>query len=116
MKKIILLVVLIVLVISLSMFLPWWIIAPLCFLCAYFTKADPFTGFWTSFVSVFIAWLASIYFLDFGVVQDLMGKLFSIPSSSTPFLAAFLGALAGGLFGWSGALLQLPKPHNLETN
>ncbi|MDA8886751.1 hypothetical protein OAD66_08680 [Bacteroidia bacterium] len=111
MKNSLVYLLLIVCTIALSLFLPWWIIAPLTFVFAYFSKLTPASGFLISFGAIALAWLLSIYFVDTGAVNILLGKLFKVNAFFTPFIAALLGGLVAGFFGWSGALLA-PKKKN----
>ena len=91
--------------IILSLFLPWWIIAPLALVVSYFLRLSAGSGFVLSFLAVFAAWVLSIYFIDNGVVTDLMGKLFEVEGYLIPMIAGVIGGLIGGVFGWAGALL-----------
>lgn len=89
-----------------SLVLPWWVIAPICLVVAYFFKLNPVQGFIISFITVFVVWLSAIYYFDHGTVKMLVGDLLSLPANVTPFLASLIGALVAGLFGLSGALLR----------
>lgn len=92
-----------------SIVLPWWIIAPLALAFTYFAKTSRAAGFLIPLASVFLAWLLSIYFVDNGSVSDILGKLFGISAFYTPIVAAIIGGITAGLFGWAGSLLS-PGP------
>lgn len=92
-----------------SLLLPWWIVAPLALAFTYYAKTSSAAGFLIPFCSVLLAWLLSIYFVDYGAVRDILGKLFGIAAAATPIVAALIGALVAGLFGWAGSLLS-PRP------
>jgi hypothetical protein len=109
MKNSILFIVIAVLTFSFSLFMPWWVVAPIAFGVAYFAKLSVGKGFALPFAAVFITWLVSIYVVDTGVVASLVGELFGMPGVAAPFVAAALGAAVAGLFGLAGALLVSPK-------
>ena len=92
-----------------SFVLPWWVIAPLAMGFTYATKSASAAGFTVPFIAIFLAWLLSIYFIDNGSVQNILGELFGIPAFMTPLIASLLGGLVAGIFGWAGSLLS-PKP------
>ncbi|MFB1002958.1 MAG: hypothetical protein QMC70_02300 [Bacteroidia bacterium] len=93
-----------------SLALPWWVIAPLAIGFAYATKSSGVVGFTVPFMAIFLAWLLSIYFIDNGSVQNILGELFGMPAFMTPLIASLLGGLVAGIFGWAGSLLS-PKPN-----
>ena len=109
MKNSITFLLLVVLTISLSLFLPWWIVAPLSLGATYFTKSKPLSGFFIPFIAIFLAWLISIVFNESGNVGELMGKLFQVDSDLIPFIASLIGALVAGFFGLAGSLLSVSK-------
>ena len=109
MRNSILFIVILLGTILLSPFLPWWVIAPLSCLGTYVAKSRAGSAFLVPFLAVAIAWLASIYYLDDGSVQGLVGKIFEVPSVATPFIAAVLAGLVAGFFGLAGGLLSVKK-------
>jgi hypothetical protein len=106
MKNSIVFLLLVVLTITLSLVLPWWVIAPLSLGATYFSKIKPMSGFLIPFIAIFIAWLLSIMFNGTGIISDLMGTLFQVGPALIPFIASALGALVAGFFGLSGSLLS----------
>ena len=109
MKNSILFLLLVVLTISLSLFLPWWIVAPLSLGATYFAKSKPLSGFFIPFLAVFLAWLISIVFNESGNISQLMGKLFQVNELAISFIASGLGAIVAGFFGLAGSLLSATK-------
>jgi hypothetical protein len=105
MKNSLVLLLLFVTTILSSLLLTWWVIAPLALALTYYNNVSTSAGFVIPFVAVFLAWLLSIYLIDTGAVSILLGELFSIAAFATPLLAAMIGGLLAGLFGWAGALL-----------
>jgi hypothetical protein len=92
----------------LSIYLPWWIIAPISLAVCYYAQLSWAKSFLVSFISVYLVWLGSIYFFDYGTIRSIVGDLFSMPANVTPYFAAALGGLIAGLFGAAGSLLK-PK-------
>ena len=90
----------------LSYVLPWWVIGPLCFGVSFFMKLRPGRALAVSFFGIFVLWIAQIYWLDAHSIQEIIGGLFNIPNSTTPFLASAIGGVVGGVFGLSGSLLM----------
>jgi len=109
MKNSLIFLILFVATILCSLVLPWWIVAVLSLAITYFAKARNLAGFFVPLAAVFLAWLLSIYFVDEGSVQEILGRLFGIPGFLTPAVASLVGGLVAGLFGLAGALLA-PKP------
>jgi hypothetical protein len=105
MKTSLLFLILFIGTISVSLLLPWWIIAPIAAALTYSFKTKAVAGFIISLSAVFLAWLLSIYIIDDGTVADLMGKLFEVSGFATPRIGSLLGGLVAGLFGLAGALL-----------
>lgn len=105
MKNSIAFILIVVAVVALGLYLPWWFVAPLCFVVAYSLNLTWLNALLISFTAVFITWLTTIYLFDDGSIELLLGSLLSINSSFTPILSASLGGLLSGLFGLSGALL-----------
>jgi hypothetical protein len=92
-----------------SFVFPWWIIAPLTMAFTYATRPSATAGFTMPFLSIFLAWAVSIYFIDNGSVQTLLGQLFRIPAFMTPLVASLLGGFVAGLFGCAGSLIRPKK-------
>jgi hypothetical protein len=109
MKNSILFIVIAVLTAVTSLFAPWWVVAPIAFLVAFFGKMKAFAGFWVSFLAVFVTWWLTIYITDNGVVAELLGKLLTLPSWAAPLVASIIGGLVAGFFGLSGALFSYRK-------
>ncbi|MBK9150149.1 MAG: hypothetical protein IPM26_03820 [Saprospiraceae bacterium] len=108
MKTLLYPVLLIVIIFLLQLFLPWWILAVICFAAAYLYKP----GFWLSFASAFIAgftvWFIKSWLSDSdGHVAMLTGNILGgLSPISVLLLTGFTGALTGGLSGLSGQMIN----------
>ncbi len=89
-----------------SFWLPWWIVAPICFLVALVFKLSPAQGFLISFITVFIVWIGSIYYFDHGTVKVLVGDILGISAIAAPILSSIIGGLIAGLFGLAGSFFS----------
>lgn len=110
MKAIFVFLVIIVLGAVAQMFLPWWIIAVVCFLMglAFVDKASE--ALISGFLAVFVLWLAVAIYKsidnDF-ILLDRMSALLPIHNSwAILFVSAFIGGLVGMLSTLSGYYLQ----------
>lgn len=90
----------------LSIYLPWWVIAPISLAACYFAQLSWAQSFLASFLAVFLVWLGSVYLFDYGTIRNIVGDLFSMTADATPFFTAALGGLVSGIFGAAGTLLK----------
>ena len=90
----------------LSLYLPWWVIAPITLLVCYIAQMSWAKSFLVAFLAVFLVWLGGIFFYDYGSIRTIVGNLFSMPAMAAPFFTAALGGLTAGLFGAAGTLLK----------
>lgn len=90
--------------------LPWWIIALIAFLAAFFSGRTPVKSFGAGFLAVATAWviLALIKSIpNENVLAGRVATLFHLPGWLwLVFVTAIIGGLAGGLAGLSGALFR----------
>lgn len=110
MKGIIALLLMVVLSIIACMFLPWWVVAPICFLVGMTFMDKGGQAFGLGFLAIFLVWgiTASIssFSNDFIILQR-MGQIFKLPSGYLLLLiTAVLGGLIGALSALSGYFLQ----------
>lgn len=75
----------------------------------YFGKMNLFLSFIIPFAAVFIAWVTSIYIMDNGSIQNILGALLNTDSILTPYIAGFLGGIVAGIFGLAGSFLAPQK-------
>jgi len=104
---------LIILVLSFagSYFLPWWGVAIVAFLAAYFIGKKPGQSFWSGFGAVFICWtiLALLKSIpNDNILADRVIQLFPLPHNWIYLLVitALIGGLVSGMASLSGVLLR----------
>jgi hypothetical protein len=93
-----------------SYFLPWWIIAVIAFLAAFFMNKKLGMSFLSGFAAVFVAWtiLALLKSIpNDNMLAERVAKLFQLPNWILLLLVtAFIGGLVGGMSALSGALVK----------
>ncbi len=103
---------LIILVLSIvsSYFLPWWTIALIAFGTAYYIGNKPGKAFMAGFGAIFVAWtiLALIQSLpNHNMLAERVAKLMQLPNWIVLLLVtAFVGGLLGGMSALSGVLIK----------
>ncbi|MDB5143318.1 MAG: hypothetical protein JWQ66_2031 [Mucilaginibacter sp.] len=91
-------------------FLPWWMIALIAFLAAFFMGKTSGQTFWSGFGGVFIAW--TVLALLKSIPNDNMlvkrvTQLFQLPNWILILLiTALIGGLVGGMSALSGVLVK----------
>jgi hypothetical protein len=94
-----------------SYFLPWWMVAIIAFLAAFWLGKTSGQSFWSGFGAVFAVWtiLALMKTIpNENILADKVVQLFPIPHSWILLLliTAIIGGLVGGMSAWSGVLLK----------
>jgi hypothetical protein len=104
---------LIILIVSFacSYFLPWWIVAIVAFLAAFFIGKTSGQSFLSGFAAVFIVWtiLALLKSIpNDHILASRVVQLFPLPNNWIWVLVvtAFIGGLVGGMGALSGVLLK----------
>src|ERR1700744_4545803 len=92
-------------------FLPWWVIALIAFIAAYFLGKTSGQSFWSGFGSVFIAWSILILLKTIpndNILASRVIQLFPLPHYwiLLLFISALIGGLVGGLSALSGILVK----------
>ena len=95
---------------SLSLYLPWWVVAPACFFVAISLKLKPLSSFLAGFISLFILWGAMAYFISVANDHILAHRMSQvIINKDNPLLlialTGMIGGITGGLAALSGGLL-----------
>jgi hypothetical protein len=89
-------------------FLPWWMIAVVCFAVTFFFRLNSGKSFLAGFAGIFLLWLLVALFKDMAnnyILSSRMAQLFTLPSSFLFLLiSAVIGGIVGGLAAWSGAV------------
>jgi len=86
-----------------QIFLPWWIIAPICIAASFFFSSSKTQAFWSGFAGVFILWLVKILSLSLPnehLLANKVGQVFMLPASDTNWIIMiFASSLIGGVVG-----------------
>ena len=102
--------IILVLTIASSFFLPWWTLTMIAFGAAYFFGKKPGQGFFSGFAAIFVAWtiLALIQTLpNNNILADRVAKLMQLHNWVFLLLATGLvGGLVGGMSALSGELIR----------
>ena len=91
-------------------YLPWWVIAVVCFAVSLIVGLRPGRSFLMGFLGIAIFWADAALLHDVAnqhILSTRMAALFHLPSS-TMFICVtvLVGSLVGGLAAWAGALLR----------
>lgn len=89
-------------------YLTWWMVAVVPFVAAFVMRQKGDVGFLTGFLSIGLLWLYLVLKADVANDQILSGRmaqLFGIGHALFLAVNIVLGALVGGMGGWSGAAL-----------
>ncbi len=91
----------------LQLFLPWWIIAVVAFVVAYFIKQNSIMAFLSAFTAIFLLWTIYAYMLSSANDNILVAKVAelmkALTKGSTTTLYLITG-MVGGLVAGFGAL------------
>ncbi len=92
-----------------SLLFTWWMVAVIPFVVALIAKQKAGRAFLSGFISIALLW--SILILEQDISNDYllssrMAQLFSLPHAAFIIVNIVVGALAGGLGGWSGAAMR----------
>lgn len=108
--------ILIIAIISLILqfFLPWWIIAPVAFAVSAWKAYSGWNAFITSFISIFILWLAMGLFYSIPndhILANRVGVMLNLPQSSINWIyvlliSGIIGGLVSGFSGLTGFYLR----------
>jgi hypothetical protein len=102
---------------ALSLYLPWWILAPCCMLVALLMPLKPILAFASGFLSMFLYWggmAALISTANHHLLAAKMGKLmFQSENPLFPIMvAAFIAGLLGALSALAGSIFTYRKPRS----
>jgi len=107
---------LLILVLSflLQLLLPWWIIAPVAFICCFLKARKTGQAFLISFLAIFILWLIACVILSSQndhILSTRVAQMLGLGSSTYSWLlvatiSSLLGGIVAGIAGISGFLLR----------
>ncbi len=98
-----------------QMFLPWWVICPVCMYVGWFVYDDAKRSFAYGFLALSLLWGVYANILnaaDLGATAGQVAALFSktlkmsITSSTLVYITGVIGGLVGGLSAMSGSLMR----------
>jgi hypothetical protein len=97
-------------------FLPWWMIAIVCFVVTFLFRFNASKSFLAGFAGIFLLWLVVASLKDVAndhILSSRMAQLFSLSKSFLFLLVGpVVGGIVGGMAGWSGA--AAPRNNNDE--
>ena len=88
-----------------SLFMPWWIIAIVCFIVAFAIPQKPLWSFVSGFAALFILWIAISMYIS-SANDDLLVHKMSVLfiKSDNPILLFLLTGIIGGVVAGFGSL------------
>ena len=92
----------------LSLYTPWWVIAPVAFLVAMLVPLNPSASFMAGFTGIFVLWFILTLVISSANNNSLASRIsLMVIKVNNPYvlmvLTAFLGALVAGFAALSGA-------------
>jgi hypothetical protein len=100
-----------------QLFLPWWVITPLCMGLAFFSAATPGAAFGAGFLGIGLGWLGLAGWLSLQnhhLLAQRVAQLLPLGGSAVALVlvTALLGGLVGGVAALAGAWArQAIRPH-----
>jgi hypothetical protein len=92
-----------------TFFLPWWMLALVCFFVAFFFRLNGGKAFLAGFAGVFLLWLLVAVLKDTAndhILSSRMAQLLNLPASFLFLLiSAVVGGIVGGMAAWSGSVV-----------
>lgn len=102
--------VILILSIICSYFLPWWFVAVIAFIAAYFFGKIPGKAFLLGFAAVFSAWVILALFKSLpndNILATRVAHLMQLPNWILLLIVTgVIGGLAGGMAALSGTLVR----------
>ena len=91
-------------------FLPWWTMSIVAFLVCLVMRMGGWRSFFAGFLGIAVFWLCAFLFRDVPnehILSQRMAILFFKKPAGSQFMlvTVMLGAIIGGLAGWSGGLM-----------
>jgi|SRR5690606_15627241 len=97
-----------------QIFLPWWVIIPVCLAASFWRARAPFPSFLIPFLSIFSLWLLTASYLSIQndhLLANRIAQMFNLPVHAGTWLlmaglSALPGAITAGFSGLSGFFLR----------
>lgn len=90
-------------------FLPWWMIAVVCFVVTFLFRFNASKSFFAGFAGIFLLWLVVASLKDVAndhILSSRMAQLFSLSKSFLFLLVGpVVGGIVGGMAAWSGSVV-----------
>lgn len=94
----------------LQLWLPWWTVMAVPLVVCCLQGSPPGRSFLISFLAVFLLWCGASVFIHLRTGGLLTGRVSILLQIGSPvlliLLTAFIGGLAAGTAGWTGALIR----------
>lgn len=97
-----------------QIFLPWWVIIPICLAASFWRAHSPFASFLIPLCSIFILWSLTASYLSVQndhILANRIAQMFNLPVNAGTWvimalLSALPGAITAGFSGMSGFFLR----------
>ncbi|MFB5946621.1 hypothetical protein [Albibacterium profundi] len=98
----------------LQLLFPWWVIAPVAFVCCLLKARNAFSAFVIAFLAVFVLWFATAAILSIQnnhILATRISQMFGLGSGAYSWvllalLTSVIGGLVAGFAGISGFLIK----------
>jgi hypothetical protein len=87
-------------------FLPWWIVAPVCFVIAFVFDSRGMASFLAGFLGVGLLWLGMAFWSDWSTGSILTSKVNELFPVNVFILTVLVGGVTGGLASLTGSLAR----------
>ncbi|WP_462265959.1 hypothetical protein [Mucilaginibacter sp.] len=105
-----LIIIIFALVFACGFFLPWWVLAIICFAAAFWLARSGSQAFWSGLLAVAIAWMLLALFQSMPnnhVLASQVATLFYLPNWMLLLaITGLIGGLVGGFAGAGGYWVQ----------
>ena len=96
-----------------QIFLPWWVIIPVCLAACFWRAKSPLSSFLIPFLSIFVLWSLTATYLSIQndhLLANRIAQMFELPVHAGTWmlmavLSALPGAITAGFSGLSGYFL-----------
>lgn len=94
----------------LSMIMPWWSIAIVCFIVVFVNGGSVLQNFFAGFLGIFLLWFLHAYIIDVqnnSILSVQIAELLTLPNTFVLIVVtALVGGIVGGVSSITGSLLR----------